>query len=67
MMNKEKNGNKLVALKEFLERHLSYRNKILLLSIVVGIGGAFAAVLLKNLVFYTNSFLHDSFLEGQYN
>ena len=66
-MNKEKNGNKLVALKEFLERHLSYRNKILLLSIVVGIGGAFAAVLLKNLVFYTNSFLHDSFLEGQYN
>ena len=49
------------------ERHLSHQHFILLLSLFIGIISALAAIILKNLVFYTVYFLHSSFPPEEFN
>ena len=43
-------------------KHLSHRKFILILSVIVGIFGGLAAIILKNIVHYTRVFLHESFI-----
>lgn len=47
--------------------NISNQNFILFLSFIIGVFGAFAAIILKNLVFYTAQFLHDRFPSNEYN
>jgi CIC family chloride channel protein len=42
-------------------RHIKYRQFVLILSILVGIGSGLAAVTLKNTLYYTNYFLTNGF------
>ncbi len=47
--------------------HISHQNFLLILSLIIGILGALSAVILKNLVFYTASFLKNSFSPEDFN
>jgi len=49
------------------EKHISHQNFILLLSFIIGILAALAAIVLKNLVFYTSDFLHTRFSPEEFN
>lgn len=49
------------------KHNVSQQNFILFLSFIIGIMGAFAAIILKNTVHLTTSFLHERFPSNEYN
>ena len=57
----------LAQCRRFLRKHFSQRSILLILSVIIGILGAAAAVIIKNLVHFTTKALSHAFLDAEVN
>lgn len=57
----------LSRIRRYMKKHLSQRAIVLILSVLIGILGALAAIIIKNLVYWTTKALSSAFPVEQFN
>lgn len=57
----------LARIRRYMKKHLSQRALVLILSVLIGILGALAAIIIKNLVYWTTKALSSAFPVEQFN
>lgn len=57
----------IARIRRFIIKHFSQRATILILSVIIGLLGAAAAIIIKNLLYFTTKALSNAFPEAQIN